>query len=165
MQLCKRLPELVWHGQSDVSGVLEQTQAFITQVEADHCAAQCAAAAYDMHIDDVCHADQHQDQHLLADTLEANGAGQFSVGNRTHHAADVVQRHEHNQRDEHAVHTAYEVTKPSANGSDGDLDLCPDQVDTLEVSAHTPDGFSQGTVRTDSENCRTLHVDNFGFEN
>ena len=36
---------------------------------------------------------------------------------------------------------------------------------TLEVSAHTPDGFSQGTVRTVSENCRTLHVDNFGFEN
>ena len=35
---------------------------------------------------------------------------------------------------------------------------------TLEVSAHTPDGFSQGTIRTVSENCRTLHVDNFGFD-
>ena len=35
---------------------------------------------------------------------------------------------------------------------------------TLEVSAHTPDGFTQGTIRTVSENCRTLHVDDFGFD-
>lgn len=36
---------------------------------------------------------------------------------------------------------------------------------TLEVDAHSADGFSQGTVRTVSENCRTLRVQNFGFEN
>ena len=36
---------------------------------------------------------------------------------------------------------------------------------TLEVDAHSDDGFSQGTVRTVSENCRTLRVENFGFEN
>ena len=35
---------------------------------------------------------------------------------------------------------------------------------SLEVSAHAADGFPQATVRTVSENCRTLHVDNFGFE-
>jgi hypothetical protein len=34
----------------------------------------------------------------------------------------------------------------------------------LEVSAQATDGFTQGTVRTVSENCRTLRVDNFGFE-
>ena len=34
----------------------------------------------------------------------------------------------------------------------------------LEVSAQAADGFPQGTVRTVSENCRTLRVDNFGFE-
>ena len=35
---------------------------------------------------------------------------------------------------------------------------------TLEVDAKAPNGFSQGTVRTVSENCRTLRVNDFGFE-
>ena len=35
---------------------------------------------------------------------------------------------------------------------------------SLEVSARAADGFPQGTVRTVSENCRTLRVENFGFE-
>ena len=35
---------------------------------------------------------------------------------------------------------------------------------SLEVNAETPTGFSQETVRTVSENCRTLNVSNFGFE-
>ena len=34
---------------------------------------------------------------------------------------------------------------------------------SLEVSAQAAAGFPQGTVRTVSENCRTLRVDNFGF--
>jgi len=35
---------------------------------------------------------------------------------------------------------------------------------TLEVSAYAANGFPQGTVRTVSENCKTLKVENFGFE-
>ena len=35
---------------------------------------------------------------------------------------------------------------------------------SLEVSAHAVNGFPQGTVRTVSENCRTLRVSDFGFE-
>ena len=35
---------------------------------------------------------------------------------------------------------------------------------SLEVNAHASDGFPQGTVRTVSENCRTLRVEDFGFE-
>lgn len=35
---------------------------------------------------------------------------------------------------------------------------------SLEVNAQAQDGFSQGTIRTVSENCRTLRVDTFGFE-
>ena len=35
---------------------------------------------------------------------------------------------------------------------------------SLEVNAVASDGFPQGTVRTVSENCRTLRIDNFGFE-
>lgn len=35
---------------------------------------------------------------------------------------------------------------------------------SLEVNANARDGFPSGTVRTVSENCRTLRVDNFGFD-
>lgn len=35
---------------------------------------------------------------------------------------------------------------------------------SLEVSAETPDGFSQSIIRTVSENCHALKVDNCGFE-
>jgi predicted AAA+ superfamily ATPase len=35
---------------------------------------------------------------------------------------------------------------------------------SLEVEAQIADGFTQQTVRTISENCRTLHVRGFGFE-
>lgn len=35
---------------------------------------------------------------------------------------------------------------------------------SLEVNAEAQDGFPQETVRTVSENCRTLRVDSFGFE-
>ena len=44
-----------------------------------------------------------------------------------------------------------------------DVDRCEVEL-SLEVSAHAEDGFPQGTVRTVSENCRTLRVDSFGFE-
>lgn len=35
---------------------------------------------------------------------------------------------------------------------------------SLEVNAQAADGFPQGTVRTVSENCRTLRVEDFGFD-
>lgn len=35
---------------------------------------------------------------------------------------------------------------------------------TLEISAHNPEGFDDNTVRTVSENSRTLKFDQFGFE-
>lgn len=35
---------------------------------------------------------------------------------------------------------------------------------SLEVNAVAPDGFPHGVIRTVSENCRTLRVDEFGFE-
>lgn len=35
---------------------------------------------------------------------------------------------------------------------------------SLEVNVKAPDGLSQQIVRTVSENCRTLHIEDFGFE-
>lgn len=43
------------------------------------------------------------------------------------------------------------------------LDGCEVEI-SLEVNATAKDGFPQPTVRTVSENCRTLRVDNFGFD-
>ena len=44
-----------------------------------------------------------------------------------------------------------------------ELDDCNVEI-TLEVSAHSDNGFDVPTIRTVSENCKTLKVDNFGFE-
>lgn len=44
-----------------------------------------------------------------------------------------------------------------------DLDGCDVEI-TLEVSAHSDEGFSTPVVRTVSENCKTLKVGSFGFE-
>ena len=35
---------------------------------------------------------------------------------------------------------------------------------TLEIEADIPDGAPDNVVRTVNENCRTLKIDNFGFE-
>ena len=44
-----------------------------------------------------------------------------------------------------------------------DVDGCEVAL-SLEVSAQAAQGFPPGTVRTVTENCRTLRVENFGFE-
>lgn len=44
------------------------------------------------------------------------------------------------------------------------LDGCMVEI-SLEVNATSKEGFPQPTVRTVSENCRTLHIDNYGFDN
>ena len=43
------------------------------------------------------------------------------------------------------------------------LDNCDVSI-SLEVTATDDTGFTQSTVRTISENCKTLHVNTFGFE-
>ena len=46
-----------------------------------------------MQIDDVRNAHHEQDEHLLADALEADGAGQLLVHDGAHHARDRVANH------------------------------------------------------------------------
>lgn len=86
--------------------ILQQGQSFIRQVKADHGAAKRGAGAHDMNVHHVGHAYQHQDQHLLADALEAHGAGQLLVDHRAHEARDVVERHKYNQRNHQSVHAS-----------------------------------------------------------
>ena len=44
----------------------------------------------------------------------------------------------------------------SADGADVEI--------SLEVTAHTDKGFNSNTVRAVTENCRTLKIDQSGFE-
>ena len=87
------------------------------------------AGADHMKINDVRNAYHEQDENLLANTLETHGAGQFLVHDGAHDARDVVQRHKNEQGYHQAVDASKEVTQPSPDGRDGDLDLRPDQVD------------------------------------
>ena len=116
VQLRQDVLQLLRDRQSNVSRVLQQGESLIAQVEANHCAAQCAARAYDMHIHDVGDADEYQDGNLLEDTPEANGAGELLVQNRAHDAGQIVKRHEDNQGNHQSVHTSQKVTEPAADG-------------------------------------------------
>ena len=64
-------PQLLGHGQSDPRGVFDDRDALVRDVEADHRAAQGVAGADHVHVHDVRHAHQQDDQHLLADAFEA----------------------------------------------------------------------------------------------
>ena len=74
------------------------------------------------------HAHQHQNEHLLADALEAHRRGQLLIDDGAHDTADIVQGHQDDQRDHQAVHAAKKVAQPPAQRGDGNLDLRPDQV-------------------------------------
>ena len=123
-----------------MDSVLQDGQTLIAQVEAHGCTAQSAARAYDMHVDDVGDADQHQDQHLFEDSAESNRAGQFLVHHRAHDAGGVVDGHEDHQRNQEAVHASKHVAQPAAQAGDGDLQLRPDQVNRKISHIHGANG-------------------------
>ena len=61
-------------------GVLHETDAFIGDVEKDHCRPKYTAGADHMRVQNVADAYQQEDQDLAADTLEADLAGQLLIG-------------------------------------------------------------------------------------
>ena len=72
LELLHDLRQLVRHGQSNPSSILHNADALVGAVEEDDCRAKDAPAAYHMDIEDVRHAYQCHDEHLLADAFEAN---------------------------------------------------------------------------------------------
>ena len=88
MQLRKHVLQLLRDRKPQISGVLQQAQAFIAQVKADDRSAQDRAAA---------DHNQHQEQHLFHHAPEADGTGQGPVLNGAHNAGEIIQRHEHEQ--------------------------------------------------------------------
>ena len=130
MQLSKDCLELFRNGQTQPGSIFEYGNTFIGQVEADHCAAQGFVGADHIQVDNVRHAHQHDDQHLLEDALEADGRRQLLVHDGTHDARDVVQRHQDDQRSHKAINTSNEIAEPAAKSGYGNLNLRPDQVNS-----------------------------------
>lgn len=93
-----------------------------------HCAAQCVVGTYHMQVNNVCNADQQDNQNLLEDFLESDSAGQLFVDDGAHDSGDVVDRHKDDQRSQQAVHAAKEVAEPAANGGNCHLKLGPNDV-------------------------------------
>ena len=107
-------------------GVLRQGHALVGDVEEDHRRAQDAARADDLHIEDAGDPHEQEDQHLAADALESDLAGELLVGDGAHDARDVVDCHERYERDEQAVTPAEEVAEPSADCREDELNGVPE---------------------------------------
>ena len=80
MQLLQHSLQLFWDRKPQMRGVLCQGDAFVGQVEEDHCGPQHTAGTDDLRIYHVTDADQREDQHLSTDTLEADLDGELVVG-------------------------------------------------------------------------------------
>ena len=80
--------------------------ALVRQVEEDHSRAQDAAAADDVDVEHVCHADEQEDGDFPHDALKANLARQVLVQHGAEDARDVIYGDEYDQCVEQMVEAA-----------------------------------------------------------
>ncbi|MPN64342.1 hypothetical protein SDC9_212114 [bioreactor metagenome] len=78
--------------------VLQHGHAFVGAVEKDDGGTQNLAVADEIDVHNVRDAHHDKNQHLLADALEADLAGQLFVRDGAHDTGDVVHNYEHKQR-------------------------------------------------------------------
>ena len=71
LQLFHDFPELLRHGQADARGVFGDGDPLVGAIEENHGGSEHAAAADDLCVEEVRHADEAEDHHFLADALEA----------------------------------------------------------------------------------------------
>ena len=71
LQLFHDFPELLRHGQANARGVFGDGDAFVGAVKKNHGGSEHAAAADDLRVEEVRHADEAEDHHLLTDVFEA----------------------------------------------------------------------------------------------
>ena len=107
-------------------GILHERDAFIRDVEKDDCCAQDGAASDDLHVEDVGDAHQQEDEHLAADALKADSAGELVVCDGAHDAGDVVHNGEDHERNEQAIAAAEEVAQPATDGRKHKLNGVPE---------------------------------------
>lgn len=116
-------------------GVFHEGEPFVGEVEEDHCGAQYPHLAKDVDVDDVCHANEDEDEHFPADPLEPDRARELLVLHGAHDAGDVVEEGEHDERDEEPVAASEEVAEPASNPCENDLDRVPKFLHSVFLSA------------------------------
>ena len=77
-----------------MSGIFENADAFIGNVEEDDCSTKDTARADDVRIKNAANANEQENQHLSTDTFEAYFAGEGVITNGAHNTRDVVDDHE-----------------------------------------------------------------------
>lgn len=100
---------MLWYGQADAGGVLQDGDALVRDVEADDRAAEDAAAADDVEVEGVCDADEEEDEDFLADAAKARLARELSLYDAAEDAGDVVDRDEDDEREEERVVPAHKA--------------------------------------------------------
>src|SRR5574344_2535323 len=116
MQLLQSFLQLSRNRKSKVGSIFNQGQTFIRDVEEDDCRPQDTSLSEYIDVEDVCDADQNEDQHLAADAAKADRRRELLVVDCAHDTGDVVADDKDQQRIEQAVATAKEVAKPASNG-------------------------------------------------
>lgn len=84
VQLLQHCLQLVWDRQAEMGCVFDKGDAFIGEIEEDDSRAHNAAAANHLRVNDMTDAHQQENQHLAADTLEADLAGEILVNDGAH---------------------------------------------------------------------------------
>ena len=97
-----------------MTSIFQKGNPFVGQVEEDHCRAQNAALSQHIYVHQIANANQHKDEHLPADALEAHGAGQLLVRDGAHDPGDIVHRNKGNQRVEEPVRAAQKPADKAA---------------------------------------------------
>ena len=151
-QLDQHILQLFGDGNADHSGVLQDGQALIGQIEEDHSGANRCAVLKHLRIDHIRHAHQQEDAHLLSNALEAHFAGQFLADTRREDAGEVVSHHKDDECVEEAIKTSEEPAEKTAQCRKSKLDLINYILHTctlpfLPVSGHKEwDGFRRPCV-------------------
>ena len=94
---------MLWYGQADAGGVLQDGDALVRDVEADDRAAEDAAAADDVEVEGVCDADEEEDEDFLADAAKARLARELLFRDAAEDASDVVDGDEDDEREDERV--------------------------------------------------------------
>ena len=108
MQLLEHLFQLFGDRQSEVGGILQDTQAVIRNRPEDDSSTQDTGLVQDVHVQHLGDAHQQEGQHLPAEAAEANRGAELMVLDGAHDAGEVVRDHKDQQRVEQAVASAQE---------------------------------------------------------
>lgn len=122
-QLDQHILQLLRDGNADYGRVLQDGQAFIGQVEENHSGANRCAVLKHLRIDNIRHAHQQEDAHLLGNALKAHLAGQLLADARRKDTGEVVGHHKDDECVEEAIKASEEPAEKTAQCRKSKLEL------------------------------------------